>query len=70
MEIVVSARRDRASSGIRSPEMSSKITPGMLKTAATGNFPLIDLGDYVERAAGSRNVSHRSCATRSRISVF
>ncbi len=25
---------------IRSPEMSSKITLGVLKTAATGNFPL------------------------------
>jgi isopenicillin N synthase-like dioxygenase len=39
--------------------MSSKITLGMLKTAATGNFPLIDLGDYVEGEAGSRQSSAR-----------
>src|SRR4029077_14643920 len=39
---------------IRMPEVPSKITLDMLEDAATGEFPLIDLGDYVEGVAGSR----------------
>jgi isopenicillin N synthase-like dioxygenase len=36
---------------IRMPEVPPKITPDMPESAATGEFPLIDLGDYVEGVA-------------------
>ena len=34
--------------------MPSKITRDMLKTAASGEFPRIDLGDYAKGTAGPR----------------
>jgi isopenicillin N synthase-like dioxygenase len=37
------------------PEMSMKIALNLLETAATGEFPIIDLGDYVRGTAGARD---------------
>jgi isopenicillin N synthase-like dioxygenase len=54
MEIAVRPPRDVASIVHQAPEMPSKITRDMLETAASGEFPRIDLGDYAEGTTGPR----------------